>query len=171
MTYLLIAAAALAVFWFLRQRLVFAKALLIYRKWRDRQRTLTDKQGEILLGYYSKAMSLFETMGINIESKPEEQRRLYHMMLLYLDHEEVVCPWEARTASLIGFLDSLGTGWQLPAASDHVSKKFAKEVDGWMAVEIFRNHLGLKDIHDEIQEAIARAASEIHQRTTATPSG
>jgi hypothetical protein len=101
-------------------------------------------------------MNIFRVLGIDIESKVPETQKLYHMMLLYLDHDQSICPREARTASLIGFLDSLGSGWKLPPTSWSVSKDFAEEVEGYMAMEIFRNHLGMKDIRDELANAIAR---------------
>jgi hypothetical protein len=76
-------------------------------------------------------------------------------MLLYLDHDEAICPAVARTANLIGFLDSLDRGLTLPAVSE-ISKQSAEDVDGHMALEISRNHLGMKTIHDEIADAIAK---------------
>jgi hypothetical protein len=77
-------------------------------------------------------------------------------MLLYLDHDEAICPAAARTANLIGFLDSLGGGRTLPPANAEISKQVSEDVDGYLAIEILRNPLGLKDIHDEIADAIAK---------------
>ena len=123
-------------------------------KKRDERRKLTNEQAAALQGYYTKAMNIFRTLQIDLDSKPVDKQRLYLMMLLYVDEEEIVCPAAARTASLVGFLDTLGTGWALPPTSVAASKEFAKEVDGYVAVELFRNHLGLKDIRDEIVNAM-----------------
>jgi len=101
-------------------------------------------------------MNLFHALEIDVESKPAENRRLYHMMMLYLDHDEAICPAAARTANLIGFLDSLGRGRTLPPTNVEVSEQFAEEVDGYMATEISRNHLGMKTIHDEIVDALSK---------------
>jgi hypothetical protein len=125
------------------------------RKRLHRNKGPKDGQAEILAGYYTKAMNLFHALEIDVESKPTETGRLYHMMLLYLDHDEAICPAVARTANLIGFLDSLDRGLTLPAVSE-ISKQSAEDVDGHMALEISRNHLGMKTIHDEIADAIAK---------------
>ena len=125
------------------------------RKRPDRNNGLTDDEARILAGYYTKAMNLFGALEIDVESKPAEKRRLYHMMMLYLDHDEAICPAAARTANLIGFLDSLDRGLTLPTVSE-ISKQSAEDVDGYMAIEISRNHLGMKDVHDEIADAIAK---------------
>src|SRR6267142_5694559 len=118
------------------------------RKRLDRNTGPKDGQAEILAGYYTKAMNLFHALEIDVEAKPTETGRIYHMMLLYLDHEEAICPAAARTANLVGFLDSLGRGWTLPPTDAEISKQSAEEVDGYMAIEISRNHLGMKTIHD-----------------------
>jgi hypothetical protein len=136
--------------------MIFAKAASWLRKRRDRNDGLTDDEARILACYYTKAMNLFGALQIDVESKPAEKRRLYHMMMLYLDHEEAICPAAARTANLIGFLDSLDRGWTLPPTNVEVSDQLAEDVDGYMATEISRNHLGMKTIHDEIANAIAR---------------
>ena len=125
------------------------------RKRLDRNKRPTDGQAEILAGYYTKAMNLFHALEIDVESKPTETGRLYHMMLLYLDHDEAICPAVARTANLIGFLDSLDRDLTLPTVSE-ISKQSAEDVDGYLALEISRNHLGMKTIHDEIADAIAK---------------
>ena len=125
------------------------------RKRLDRNKGPKDAQAEILAGYYTKAMNLFYALEIDVESKPTETGRLYHMMLLYLDRDEAICPAVARTANLIGFLDSLDRGLTLPPVSE-ISKQSVEDVDGYMAIEISRNHLGMKTIHDEIAEAIAK---------------
>jgi hypothetical protein len=130
------------------------------QKRRDRNRRLTSDQEEMIISYHTRAMNIFQAIGIDVESKSVETRRIYNMMLLYLDRDETICPSEARTASLIGFLDSLGSGWTLPPTSVSVSKEFAEEVDGYMAVEIFGNHLGMEDIRDEIANAIAKFKTE-----------
>jgi hypothetical protein len=135
-------------------------ALGSLQKRRDRNRRLTSDQEETLVSYYTKAMNIFQALGIDVKSKSIETQRIYNMMLLYLDREETICPSEARTASLIGFLDSLRSGWTLPPASVSVSEDFAEEVDGYMAVEIFGNHLGMEDIRDEIANAIAKFKTE-----------
>ena len=126
------------------------------RKRLDHNKRPADGQAEILAGYYTKAMNLFYALEIDVESKPTETGRLYHMMLLYLDHDEAICPAVARTANLIGFLDSLDRGLTLPSAGAEISKQSAEDVDGYMALEISRNHVGMKAIHDEIAEAIAK---------------
>ena len=126
------------------------------RKRLDRNKGPTDGQAEILAGYYTKAMNLFHALEIDVESKPTETGRLYHMMLLYLDHDEAICPAAARTANLIGFLESLDRGWTLPPTNVEVAEQLAEEIDGYLATEISRNHLGMKDIHDEIADAIAK---------------
>lgn len=126
------------------------------RKRLDRNKGPKDAQAEILAGYYTKAMNLFYALEIDVESKPTETGRLYHMMMLYLDHDEAICPAAARTANLIGFLDSLDRGWTLPPTNVEVSERLAEEVDGCLAIEISRNHLGMKTIHDEIADAIAK---------------
>lgn len=77
---------------------------------------------------------------------------------MYLDTDHVVCPASYRTAALIGFLDSLGSGWVLPPASVVAPPEVAKEVDGMFAMEVFRNNLGLETIYKEIQEAVARTS-------------
>ena len=125
------------------------------RKRLDRSKRPTDGQAEILAGYYTKAMNLFHALEIDVRAKPTETGRLYHMMLLYLDHDEAICPAVARTANLIGFLDSLDRGLTLPSTGTEISKQSAEEVDGHMATEISRN-LGMKTIHDEIADAIAK---------------
>src|SRR5258706_3339798 len=126
------------------------------RKRLHRNKRPADGRAEILAGYYTKAMNLFHALEIDVEAKPTEAGRLYHMMLLYLDHDEVICPAAARTANLIGFLESLERGWKLPSADVEVSKQVAEEIDGHMATEISRNHLGMKTIHDEIADALAK---------------
>src|SRR5258706_7860914 len=126
------------------------------RKRLDRITGPKDGQAEILAGYYTKAMNLFHALEIDVESKPTETGRLYHMMLLYLDHDEAICPAVARTANLIGFLDSLDRGLTLPSTDTEISKQSADDVDGHIALEISRNHLGMRTIHDEIAEAIAK---------------
>jgi hypothetical protein len=42
----------------------------------------------------------------------------------------------------------------LPPTSVSVSKQFAEEVDGYVAAELLRNHLGLNDIREELLRAI-----------------
>src|SRR5258705_2607843 len=136
--------------------MIFAKAVWWLRKWLDCNERPMDNQAATLAGYYTKAMNLFRALEIDVAAKPVETGRLYHMMLLYLDHDEAICPAAARTASLIGFLDSLGRGWTMPPTGAEVPKKLAEEVDGYLATEILRNHLGLKDVHDEIRGALAK---------------
>src|SRR5882724_11410617 len=126
--------------------MIFAKAASWFRKRPGRDDSLTDSQAEILAGYYTKAMNLFHAIEIDLESKPAEAQRLYHMILLYQDSDEAICPAAARTANLIGFLGSLGTGRTLPPT----------DVEVYMADEIARDHLGMKAIHDEIGEALAK---------------
>ena len=136
--------------------MIFAKAVSWFRKQPGGNDSLTDSQTQVLAGYYTKAMNLFHAIEIDVESKSAETQRLYHMILLYHDTDEAICPAAARTANLIGFLASLGTGRTLPPADGEVSKQVSQEVDGYMADEIARNHLGMKAIHDEIGDAIAK---------------
>ena len=125
-----------------------------FRKKFDKLKPLTVSDSNELINYYENAMRTFKSLGIDIQSKPIEQRRLYTMMLVYLDREEAICPAGARTAMLIGMLESLDTGWILPPASQAVSLEFSKEIDGYVSLEIFRNNLGISDIRDEIRNAI-----------------
>src|SRR5258705_9934632 len=130
--------------------MIFAKTVGWLKKRLDRDQRPTDGQAEIIAGYYAKAMNLFHALQIDVESKPAEKRRLYHMMMLYLDRDEAICPSASRTASLSGFLDSLANGRPPAPTSVEVAKPSAEEIDGRMASEISRNHLGMKTIHDEI---------------------
>jgi hypothetical protein len=120
----------------------------------DKRRSLTNIQEKKLASYYNSAISVFNSIEIDIYKKPTESQRLYFMVLIWLDNEEFICPAGARTATLIGFLDSLGSGWQMPPTSEAVSADFAKDVDNYMALEVFRNNLGLGDIRKEIVDAI-----------------
>ena len=123
------------------------------KKW-DKSKPLTVAESNELINYYETAMRTFNSIGIDIQSKPIDQRRLYTMMLVYLDREEVICPAGARTAMLIGLLESFDTDWVLPPASQPVSLEMAEEIDGYVSVEILRNNLGISDIRDEIRKAI-----------------
>ena len=136
--------------------MIVDKAVGWFRKRLGRDDPVTDGQTQILAGYYTKAMNLFHALDIDVESKPVETGRLYHMMLLYLDSEEAICPAAARTATLIGFLSSLGTDRALPPADVEASRQISQDVDGYMADEIACNHLGMKAIHDEIADALAK---------------
>jgi hypothetical protein len=142
-------------------RFGLARALWWVQKKLDERRKPTEAQGAALADYYTKAVNIFHTLGIDVKSKPADVQRLYFMTLLFLDHEEVICPAEARTASLIGFLDSLDAGWTLPPTSVAVSKEFAEEVDGYVAAEILGNHLGLQDIRDELVNAINTRSAQL----------
>ena len=123
----------------------------------------SDAQAAELVSYYEKSMSIFAQLGIDVNAKPDETQRLYHMMLLYLDNEEVICPAAARTASLMGFLETTDGGWTLPPTSQVVSPNLAaKEVDGYFAMEIFRNYRGLEHIRDELVKAINARGAQIH---------
>jgi hypothetical protein len=137
------------------------KLLWRFQKKRDAGRKLNDAQGAALAEYYTKATNLFRALNIDVDAKPAEVRKRYYMMLMYLDKEEYICPAAARTATLIGYLDTLGSGWQLPPTSVSVSKEFAEEVDGYLAVELLRNHLGLNDIRTELVTALNRRAAEV----------
>lgn len=139
----------------------FQKAAWWLRKKRDSRRQPSDTEGTELLSYYEKAKSIFAQLGIDVNAKPVETQSLYHMMLLYLDNEEIICPAAARTASLIGFLETTDSGWTLPPTSQAVSSNFAEEVDGYFAMEIFRNYRGLEDIRDELVEAINARGAQI----------
>lgn len=142
-------------------RFGLVRALWWVQKRLDKRRKPTNEQGAALADYYTRAMNIFRTLGIDLNSKPADVQRLYSMTLLFLDDEHVICPAEARTASLIGFLDSLNSGWALPPTSTPVSKEFAAEVDGYMAVEILRNHLGLQNIRDELVDAINTRSAQL----------
>jgi hypothetical protein len=151
------------------------RAIWWLQKKSDARRKLTDEQGAAIADYYTKAANMFGALGIDVNSKLADVRRLYFMMLLYLDRDEAICPAGARTASLIGFLDSLGSGWVLPPTSAPVSRKFAEEVDGYVAAELLRNHLGLNDIREELLRAIQgfdarKAISQILDRDGAASS-
>jgi len=122
----------------------------------DLSRKPTDAQVDMITSAHTKATSLFRALQIDIDSKPQDQQRLYHIVLLYLDSNEVICPAEMRTASLIAFLATTGSGWTLPPNTEPVSGEFAKEVDGYMAMEIFRNYSGIEAIHNELRGAMAR---------------
>lgn len=136
--------------------LFVTRAIWWLRKQFDRRRQDTESEAETIVNYHTRAMNIFRALQIDVDSKPAESQRLYHMMLLYMDDKEMICPGAARTASLIGFLDSLGSGWVLPPTSHVISKEFAEQVDGYVAMEIFRNHLGMKDIQDEITKAMEK---------------
>lgn len=62
---------------------------------------------------------------------------------------------EPCTSSLIGFPETAASGWALPSTSVPVTFEFAKEVDSYMAMEIFRNYSGIEDIHKELEAAVA----------------
>ena len=124
-------------------RLWLAQVIWWFKKWFDKRRPLSGRQSDQIVGYHTAAMNIFRTLDIDVGSKPQDVSRRYHMMLVYLDRGEIICPAAARTAMLINFLDSLKDGWVLPPASIAVSKRIADEVDGYMAVEISRNHLGI----------------------------
>jgi len=138
------------------------KASWWFQKKDDERRKLSDSEEAQLVTYYQRSMSIFSQLGIDVNSKPAETRTLYHMMLLYLDNDEVICPAAARTASLMGFLNTTDSGWTLPPTSQSVSPEFAKEVDGYFAMEIFRNYRGLEEIRDELVEAINARGAQIH---------
>lgn len=131
-------------------------ALHSMQKKLDKRRKPTKEQTDLIVNAYNKAMDIFRGLQIDVDSKSPEQKRLYNMVLLYIDREEVICPSAMRTASLIGFLETTGSGWALPRTSVPVTFEFAKEVDGYMAMEIFRNYSGIEDIHKELQAAVAR---------------
>jgi hypothetical protein len=145
-------------------RVKLQMALWSIRKNLDERRKPTKEQGDLLVSAYNKAMAVFRGLQIDMESKSPEQRRLYNMVLLYMDQEEYICPAAMRTASLIGFLETTGSGWALPPTSVPVSNEFAGQVDGYMAMEFFRNYSGIEDIHNELKAAWAGA----HQAIAAT---
>src|SRR5258708_13230240 len=136
--------------------MIFAKAVSWIRKRPGRGDSLNDSQTQILAVYYTKAMNLFHAIDIDVESKPAEAQRLYHMILLYQDCDEAICPAAARTSNLIGFSVSLGTGRTLPPTDVEISKQVSQAVGGYMADELARNHLGMKAIHDQIADALAK---------------
>jgi hypothetical protein len=141
------------------------KAAWWMQKRRDERKSPTDSDLRALQRYYDTATGIFDQLGIDVKAKPADVQRLYFMMLLYLDNEEVICPAAARTASLIGFLDTTGAGWAMPPTSQTVTPEFAKDVDGYFAMEIFRNYRGLEDIHTELVDAINRRNAELQGGT------
>ena len=120
----------------------------------DTSKPLNESQQKELARYYETGMRIFSAIKIDINAMPIERQRLYTAMLIYLDSEEVICPSGARTATMINFLESLSSGWILPPVSQVVSKEFAKEIDGYVALEIMRNNLGVGDIFNELKTAI-----------------
>jgi hypothetical protein len=137
------------------------KAAWWFQKKHDARRELSDPESAELVRYYENSMNIFAQLGIDVSAKPSEMQTLYHMTLLYLDKEEVICPAAARTASLMGFLGTTDAGWTLPPTSQVVSSDFAKEVDGYFAMELFRNYRGLEEIHRELVEAINARHAQI----------
>ena len=125
-----------------------------WQKLSNKYRRLNEKQRDELIRYYENTNRVFESLGIDIKSKPIDQRRLYTVMLVYLDQDERIYSSGARTAMLIQFLDSCNSGWTLPPSSEPVSSEFSKDIDGYVAVEILGNNLGIKDIRDELIDAI-----------------
>jgi hypothetical protein len=79
----------------------------------------------------------------------------------YIDKEEAICSSAMRTASLISFLDTTGIGLALPPTSVPVTPEFAKDIDGYMRMEIWRNHFGMEDIHKELRAAIASTTAAL----------
>jgi hypothetical protein len=61
----------------------------------------------------------------------------------------------------MGFLNTTDSGWALPPTSQSVSPDFAKEIDGYFAMEIFRNYRALEEIRDELVEAINARGAQI----------
>lgn len=135
-------------------RLWFAKIFWFFERIYNKFRPLNDSQRDELIKYHQNSMRIFDSIGINIKAKPIEQGRLYNLMLVYLDKDEVICPSGARTAMMIGLLESFDTGWTLPPSSQSVTAEFAQEIDGYVALEIMQNKLGIKDIRDEIVDAL-----------------
>ena len=48
------------------------------------------------------------------------------------------------------FLDGLKHGWVLPPTSEAVSDQFAQQVDGYVALEVMNNTLGMQDIQVQL---------------------
>jgi hypothetical protein len=136
-------------------RLWIAKFFWFFERFFAKFRPLNEAQRDELVGYYETSMRIFDSIGIDIKAKPIEQRRLYNSMLVYLDREQVICPSGARIAMLIGLLESFNSGWTLPPTSQAVSAEFALEIEGYLALEIMRNNFGIKDIRDELVDAIS----------------
>ena len=145
-------------------RMWLVKIIWWWQKLSNKYRRLNEKQRDELIGYYENTHRVFESLGIDIKAKPTDQRRLYTMMLVYLDQDEVIYSSGARTAMLIQFLDSCKSGWTLPPASEPVSSEFAKDIDGYVAVEILGNNLGIKDIRDELIDAISSNSKLLRRR-------
>jgi hypothetical protein len=133
--------------WIIRLGWMFQKII-------DRIRPLNEGQRDELVKYYHNVMRIFDAIGIDINSKPAEQRRLYTVMLVYLDRGETICPSGARTAMLIGLLNSFDSGWILPPASQAVSAEVASEIEGYVAMELLGNNNGIGDICEELKVAI-----------------
>jgi hypothetical protein len=145
-------------------RMWLVKIIWWWQKISNKDRRLNEKQRDELIGYYENTNRVFESLGIDIKAKPTDQRRLYAVMLVYLDQDEVIYSSGARTAMLIQFLDSCKSGWTLPPASEPVSSEFAKDIDGYVAVEILGNNLGIKDIRDELIDAINSNSKLLRRR-------
>ncbi len=136
-------------------RLWIAKFFWFFERLFAKFRTLNEAQRDELIGYHETSMRIFDAIGIDIKTKPIEQRRLYNSMLVYLDREQVICPSGARTAMLINLLEICSSDWTLPPSNLPVSTEFALEIEGYLALEIMRNTLGIKDIRDELVNAMA----------------
>ena len=136
-------------------RLWVAKFFWFFERLFAKFRPLNDAQRDELIGYFETSMRIFDAIGIDIKAKPIDQGRLYNLMLVYLDREEVICPSGARTAMLITLLESCSPDWTLPPSSQPVSTEFALEIEGYLALEVMRNTLGIKDIRDELVNAMA----------------
>ena len=141
---------------FSKIRFWLTQKIWVIQKWRDRHRKWNPDEVNEILKAAEKVEATFRAIGIDVDSKPIEQQRLYNMMLIYIDEAEFLMPSAARTANMIGLLEYFGA-WTLPPTSVAVSPEFAKEIDGYVAMELFRNNQGLADIHQEITSAIASA--------------
>ena len=136
-------------------RLWIAKFFWFFERLFAKFRTLNEAQRDELISYYETSMRIFDAIGIDIKAKPIEQGRLYTSMLIYLDKDAVICPSGARTAMLINLLESCSSDWTLPPSTLPVSTEFALEIEGYLALEIMRNTLGIRDIRDELMNAMA----------------
>jgi hypothetical protein len=127
----------------------------------DKRHKPTTEQEDLLIKTHNNAMNMFKALSVDMDSKPQEQKRPYNMVLLYMDDSETICPAYVRTASLMGFLESTDGGWKLAPLHMAHDAEYAKEIDGYFAVELFRNYSGIEDIHKELKEAVNRTAASL----------
>lgn len=134
------------------------------RQWFDRRRTYTPSEQDTLAGYYTTAINIFRALEIDVASMPPQKQHLYHMMLVYADHDEAVMPKEARTATLLNFLHSQPDNWTVPPSSMSLDPTWAKQIEDYVGVVVFSNRDGINDIFEEICRKIDATAAKIKPR-------